>query len=83
MMLGRENFDLITSGIHLSGSSGIELLKKIRENGDEKKSKTSFLIIRAEKEEVYSDQLKTLCASVFLIVGPGNNSEFALTVCNN
>ena len=66
MMLGRKNFDLITSGIHLSSSSGIELLKEIRENGDEKKSKTPFLIIRAEKEEVYSDQLKTLCASGFL-----------------
>jgi DNA-binding response OmpR family regulator len=32
IMLGQENFALITSGIHLSGSSGIELLKKIREN---------------------------------------------------
>ena len=66
MMLGRENFDLITSGVHLSGSSGIELLKEIRKNGDEKKSKTPFLIISAEKEEVYSDQLKTLFASEFL-----------------
>jgi len=66
MMLDLESFDLITSGIHLSDSSGIELLKEIRENGDEKKSKIPFLIISSEKEEVYSDQLKTLCASGFL-----------------
>ena len=45
MMLGLENFDLITSGIHLSDSSGIELLKEIRGDGDETKKDTPFLII--------------------------------------
>ena len=66
MMLGLENFDLITSGVHLSDSSGIDLLKEIRENEDEKKSKIPFLIISSEKEETYFDQLKTLCTSGFL-----------------
>jgi CheY-like chemotaxis protein len=66
MMLGLESFDLITSGIHLSDSSGIEFLKEIRGNGDEKKSKTPFLVISSEEEDIYSDQLKTLCVSGFL-----------------
>jgi CheY-like chemotaxis protein len=66
MMFGLENFDLITSGIHLSDSSGIELLKEIRGNGDETKKNIPFLIISSEEEEIYFEELKTLCSSGFL-----------------
>jgi len=66
MMLGLEDFDLITSGIHLSDSSGIEFLKEIRIDNDEIKKNIPFLFISAEKEENYSDKIKTLCGTGFL-----------------
>lgn len=34
MMFGLESFDLITSGIHLKDTTGIDLLKEIREQSD-------------------------------------------------
>jgi CheY-like chemotaxis protein len=66
MMMGLENFDLITSGIHLSDSSGIELLKEVRDNGDETKKDTPFLIISSEEEEIYFEELKALSSNGFL-----------------
>ncbi len=66
MMLGLENFDLITSAIHLSDSNGIEFLKDIRSNGDDKHRNTPFLIISSEKEENYSDDIKTYSGNGFL-----------------
>jgi CheY-like chemotaxis protein len=66
MMLDLEKFDLITSGIHLKDSSGIELLKEVRSNGDETKKNIPFLIISAEEEEIYFEELKNLCSNGFL-----------------
>jgi CheY-like chemotaxis protein len=66
MMLGLENFDLITSGIHLSDSSGIDLLKEIRGNDDETKKDIPFLIISSDEEKIYFDELKTLSISGFI-----------------
>jgi two-component system, chemotaxis family, chemotaxis protein CheY len=65
MMLDLESFDLITSGIHLKDSSGIELLKEIRGNGDEKKKNIPFLIISSDKEVCF-EELETLCSNGFL-----------------
>ena len=66
MMMGLENFDLITSGIHLSDSSGIDLLKEIRGNGDETKKDIPFLVISSEEEKIYFDELKNLGSNGFL-----------------
>ena len=66
MMLGLENFDLITSAIHLSDSSGIEFLKEIRSNGDDKHRNTPFLIISSENKENYLEDLKTYSGNGFL-----------------
>lgn len=66
MMLGLENFDLITSGIHLSDSSGIDLLKEVRDNEDKAKKDIPFLIISSEEEKSYFEELKALCSSGFL-----------------
>ena len=42
MMFGLENFDLVTSGTHLKDSTGIDLLKEIREKSNEVKRKPLF-----------------------------------------
>lgn len=65
MMLGLESFDLITSAIHLSDASGIELLKEIRNNGDKHRD-VPFLVISSDKEEKYLEDLKTFSGNGFL-----------------
>ncbi len=66
MMFGLEKFDLITAGIHLSDSSGIELLKEIRNSGDENLKDIPFLIISSEKEERFKNEMNALSANGFL-----------------
>ncbi len=66
MMLGLETFDLITSAIHLGDSTGIEFLKEIRINGDDKQRDTPFLIISSENTENYIEDLKTYSGNGFL-----------------
>ena len=75
MMLDLESFDLITSGIHLSDSSGIDLLKEIRGNGDETKKDIPFLVISSEEEKIYFDELKNLGSNGFLNLLPKNRSK--------
>ena len=53
MMFGLENFDLVTSGIHLKNSNGIDLLQEIREKGNDTEEKIPFLIISSEDQETY------------------------------
>ena len=66
MMLGLEKFDLITSAIHLSDSNGIDFLKEVRSNGDDKHRDTPFLIISADSKEDYLDDLKEFSGCAFL-----------------
>jgi len=42
MMFDLENFDLVTSETHLKNSTGIDLLKEIREKSNEVKRKPLF-----------------------------------------
>lgn len=65
-MLGLETFDLITSAIHLRDSNGIDFLKEIRSNDDDKHRDTPFLIISAEKKESFLEDLKTYSGNGFL-----------------
>ena len=57
MMFGLEKFDLITSGMHLRDSSGVELLKEIREQTDAGQDPIPFLAISSEKQEIYQPKL--------------------------
>ena len=79
MMFDLENFDLVTSGIHLKDSSGIELLKEIREKSNDNQKKTSFLIISSEKQETYQEILDKHQASGYLRK-PFNQDQFKKTI---
>ncbi len=66
MMFDLESFDLVTSGIHLKDSTGIDLLKEIRAKSDDGQKQTPFLIISSEKEEIYQEILAKHQASGYL-----------------
>ncbi|PIP71551.1 MAG: hypothetical protein COW89_11350 [Nitrospinae bacterium CG22_combo_CG10-13_8_21_14_all_47_10] len=57
MMFDLEKFDLVTSGIHLKDSTGIDLLKEIREKHTDPQNKVPFLIISSENQETYQEKL--------------------------
>lgn len=57
MMFELEKFDLITSGIHLRDSSGIDLLHEIRGKSNEAQKKIPFLIISSENQDTYQEEL--------------------------
>ena len=75
MMFGLESFDLITSGIHLKDTTGIDLLKEIREQSDDAHKKIPFLIISSEKQELYQEKLDEYEASNYLRK-PFSQSQF-------
>ena len=81
MMFDLENFDLVTSGIHLKDSSGIELLKEIREKSNDNQKKTPFLIISSEKQETYQEILDKHQASGYL-KKPFTQDQFKKTIRN-
>jgi len=66
MMFELEKFDLITSGIHLKGPTGIDLLKEIRENNNATQKKVPFLIISSEKQETYQEKMDEHQATDYL-----------------
>ncbi|MBC8284640.1 MAG: response regulator [Nitrospinae bacterium] len=66
MMLGLESFDLITSGVHLKDGSGIDFLKELRGNGDDKHREVPFLFISAENKESYLKEIEALNSNGFL-----------------
>jgi len=75
MMFELEKFDLITSGIHLKDSSGIDLLKDIREENNDPKTKVPFLIISSEKQETYQEKMDEHQATDYLRK-PFNQDQF-------
>ena len=81
MMFDLENFDLVISGIHLKDSSGIELLKEIREKSNDNQKKTPFLIISSEKQETYQEILDKHQASGYL-KKPFTQDQFKKTIRN-
>lgn len=81
MMFELEKFDLVTSGIHLKDSTGIELLQEIRENSDEEKKSIPFLIVSSENQEIYQQKLDQYPATGYLRK-PFNLDQFGTTVHN-
>jgi len=79
MMFELEKFDLITSGIHLKGSTGIDLLKEIREKNNTTQKKVPFLIISSEKQETYQEKMDEHQATDFLRK-PFNKDQFEQAV---
>ena len=79
MMFGLENFDLVTSGIHLKNSNGIDLLQEIREKGTDTEEKIHFLIISSEDQETYQEKLDAHQATQYLRK-PFNQDQFEQTI---
>ena len=79
MMFGLKSFDLVTSGTHLKDSTGIDLLKEIREKSNDNQKKTPFLIISSEKQETYQEILDKHQASGYLRK-PFNQDQFEQAV---
>lgn len=75
MMFDLEKFDLITSGIHLRDTTGIDLLKEIREKSNDAQKNIPFLIISSEKQEIYQEKLDEYEASNYLRK-PFNQDQF-------
>ena len=81
MMFGLENFDLVTSGIYLKNSNGIDLLQEIREKGNDTEEKIPFLIISSEDQETYQEKLDAHQATQYLRK-PFNQDQFEQTISN-
>ena len=81
MMFELEKFDLVTSGIHLKDSSGIDLLKEIREHSNEGQNQTPFLVISAENHETYLENLNQYQATNYLRK-PFNQDQFKAAISN-
>ncbi len=79
MMFGLEEFDLITSGIHLKDSTGIDLLTEIRKENNGTQKETPFLVISAENQETYLEKLRKYHATDYLRK-PFNQNQFDQTV---
>jgi len=79
MMFDLESFDLVTSGIHLKDSTGIDLLKEIRETSNDNQKQTPFLIISSEEQETYQEILDKHQASGYLRK-PFNQERFKKTI---
>ena len=60
MMLELKNFDLVTTSMHIKFVNGIDLLKIVRGNSDEKIKNTPFLIISAERKEYFVQELEKI-----------------------
>ena len=81
MMFELEKFDLVTSGIHLKDSTGIDFLKEIREQNDDAKKEIPFLIISADKQESYLKKLKEHNSTDYLSK-PFNQNQFEKMICS-
>jgi CheY-like chemotaxis protein len=81
MMFGLEKFDLVTSGIHLKDSNGIDLLHEIREMNTDPENKIPFLIISSEDQETYQEKLEAHQATQYLRK-PFNQDQFEQTICS-
>ena len=81
MMFDLEKFDLVTSGIHLKDSTGIDLLQEIREKATDTEEKIPFLIISSEDQETYQDKLEAHQATQYLRK-PFNQDQFEQTICS-
>lgn len=79
MMFGLEKFDLVTSGIHLKDSSGIDLLQEIREKATDTEEKVPFLIISSEEQQTYQEKLDAHQATQYLRK-PFNQDQFEQTI---
>ena len=55
-MLGTQRFDAVISDLHMPGMSGLELLKKIRQDHDE----MSFVLITAYGTDMLEDEMHQL-----------------------
>ena len=75
MMFELESFDLITSGIHLRDTTGIDLLKEIREKSGADQKEIPFLIISSEEQEIYQKELSEHQKSDYL-QKPFNQEQF-------
>jgi DNA-binding response OmpR family regulator len=81
MMFELENFDLITSGIHLKDTTGIDLLNEIREKSKDDQKKVPFLIISSEEKETYQGKLSEHQNSDYLRK-PFNQDQFQKMIGN-
>jgi DNA-binding NarL/FixJ family response regulator len=81
MMFELEKFDLVTSGIHLKDSNGIDLLQEIREKANNTEEKIPFLIISSEDKEAYQEKLDAHQAAQYLRK-PFNQNQFEQTICS-
>lgn len=60
LMLELVDFSLVTSSLHMRIKGGVDFLRTIRTNTDEKIQKTPFLVISSEKEGFFIKELETL-----------------------
>lgn len=81
MMFDLEKFDLVTSGIHLKDSTGIDLLQEIREKATDTEEIIPFLIISSEDQETYKEKLEAHQATQYLRK-PFNQDQFEQTICS-
>ncbi len=81
MMFELETFDLVTSGIHLKDSNGIDLLQEIREKATNTEETIPFLIISSEDQETYQEKLDAHQATQYLRK-PFNQNQFEQTICS-
>lgn len=66
MFLDLQPFDLVTTSIHLKAMDGIDIIKAVRSNSDEKIKATPFIIISAERKEYYSKELEMMGHNQYL-----------------
>ena len=81
MMFELEKFDLVTSGIHLKDSNGIDLLQEIREKTKNTEEKIPFLIISSEDQKTFLGKLDALQDTKYLRK-PFNQDQFEQTICS-
>lgn len=66
MFLDLQQYNLVTTSIHLKALDGIDILKTVRASSDEKTKNTPFIIISAERKEYYIEDLVKLGHTQYL-----------------
>jgi two-component system chemotaxis response regulator CheY len=66
MFLDLQQYDLVTTSIHLKALDGIDILKALRASSDEKTKNTPFIIISAERKEYFIEDLEKLGSTHYL-----------------
>lgn len=66
MFLDLQQYDLVTTSIHLKAIDGIDILKTVRASSDEKTKNTPFIIVSAERKEYYFEELEKIGNTKYL-----------------